>query len=285
MWRRGSAVACVLAAAVLAAAVLAVDAASGQEPPSTSWAWASPAPPSREPFQAPSGVAQRAPFLSLMLPGVGQHTQGRGRKWVYAALEVAAWAYWVDRRGAGFSLRDEYRDVAWERARLQAGTRVDGDFEYYERLTKWTRSGTYDRDPIGSGVQPEADPGSFNGSIWLRARQLFFSGRGDVPRDDPAYAAALGYYEERAYRTEFLWDWSGAQGAQQEFAELISESDDRFRRATTALGVVLANHLISAVDAFLVERGRRAPLRVDVAPGGGLGGLGWSVRVRLFVLR
>ena len=67
----------------------------------------------------------------------------------------------------------------------------------------------------------------------------------------PGYGMALQYYRDRAYGEAFLWDWSRDPDARLELGDLIQESDDRFRQATVVLGAVLANHLASAVDAWL----------------------------------
>jgi hypothetical protein len=63
-----------------------------------------------------------------------------------------------------------------------------------------------------------------------------------------------------------LWDWSAALGAQSEFSGLVEASDSRFRQATTLLGVVLANHLLSAGDAFVSSRRGPGAARIRVVP-------------------
>jgi hypothetical protein len=228
-------------------------------------------------------------LLSLALPGAGQHVLGQNRKWVYLALEVAGWAFWAERRAAAFDYRDRYRDFAWDAGRIQTGTRVDGDFDYYERLTKWARSGEFDADPASEGVQPELDASTYNGSIWSLAAQIFLPPGQSVSETDPAYEAALAYYQERAYGTALLWDWTGAPEGREELARLIRASDSRFGHATTALGVVIANHLVSAADAYLSARGRESPARLRFAPAGALGfgghGRGWLAVVSIGVGR
>jgi len=204
-------------------------------------------------------------LLSAALPGAGQHVLGQRRKWAYLAVEVAAWTVWAERRASAHDYRDRYRDYAWSAARIQSGSRVDGEFEYYETMTKWSRSGSFDADPTVSGVQPEADPGTYNGSIWSLASQIYFPGP-PPPPTDPAYQSALAYYQQRAYDTAFLWDWTTGSGEQGELARLIHASDDRFGHATTALGAVIANHLFSAVDAYLSARGRASPAQLSVVP-------------------
>ena len=174
--------------------------------------------------------AARAAGLSLFVPGLGQHRQGRARKWLFGAVEVLGWAVFFERRASGNDLRTGYRDFAWSNGRLQAGSRADGDFDYYETLTKWTRSGAFDSDPIQPGLQPEADVGSYNGTIWARAQGLFLGGApGQV--GDPGFEQARAYYEDNAYGNGFLWDWSDDAAGQAELSGRIEASDDRFGQA------------------------------------------------------
>jgi hypothetical protein len=228
------------------------------------------------PQQAPA-IGTSA-LLSAVLPGAGQHVLGQNRKWAYLAFETVGWFLYADRRSAGGDLRTQYRDFAWTQARVQQGARVEGDFGYYETLTKWDRSGAYDRDPVVAGLQPENDPAAFNGSIWSRAVLIFPPDPG-ASLGDPSYDSALEYYQQRAYGTEFLWDWTDT-GAQTEYGGLIEESDDRYRQATNVLGVMIANHVVSAVDAFLSARGLPVTTETRVSPFLGAGG-GWTASLRV----
>ena len=131
--------------------------------------------------------------------------------------------------------------------------RTDGDFVYYETLSKWQRSGAFDAEPELPGVSPELDPQTFNGSVWALAIEIFSLDSAD-PLSSPGYAAAIAYYEEMAYGPDFLWDWGSSPAAQGRFTDLITESDSRFRGARQALGLWLANHLVSALDGFVTAR-------------------------------
>ena len=195
-------------------------------------------------------------MASLILPGAGQWMLGQ-RRWIgYAALEAAGWLLFLDRRRDGHRLRDRYRGLAWEAARARfGGIRVDGDFDYYEDLIDFDRSGTFDVDALTPGIQPETDPSTFNGQVWELARGLFFpAGQPDPTPGSPEYERALRFYEERSYGDAFLWDWAGEEASQVEFGSLIHESDEALRRATLLLGIVGANHALSAVDALVSAR-------------------------------
>jgi hypothetical protein len=235
--------------------------------------------------QDPAPTSLAPTFLSLAFPGAGQHALGQNRKWVYAALEVVGWAVFLERRSSGNDYRERYRDHAWDNGRIQSGARIDGDFEYYETLSKWTASGAFDADATLVGVQPEMDTSTFNGSIWSLARQIYIPGGGPVPETDPTYQSALAYYQQRAYGPQFLWDWSPTPGGKDELGSLIEATDARFRQATTAVGVVIANHLISAGDAFLASRGRSLPARLAVVPSGLAWGPSWQAVVSIPVGR
>jgi hypothetical protein len=250
-----------------------------------SWSWtASPVPLQPVPQVTTPGVAKTTAF-SALVPGLGQHTLGQDRKWAYWAVEAIGWVLYVDRHRAGGELRDEYMTFAWDEARIQNGARIDGNFGYYETLSKWNRSGAFDGDPGAPGVQPETDPTAYNGSIWALAMQIFLPGGPGVPESDPQYQRALQYYHDRAYGTDFLWDWTGTGVAQDAYGGLITSSDDRFRQATNVLGAIIANHVVSAVDAYLSVRGIATPSEVRVAPTFGPGGGGWSTWVRIPVSR
>jgi hypothetical protein len=142
-------------------------------------------------------------------------------------------------------------------------------FEYYETMERFAESGRYDRDP-GPALIPEIDPTTYNGSVWLLARRTFWPDP-DAPPDPGslAYMAAVRFYQEHAVGPDFLWSWRDASLEQGVFREAIRRSDDAFRRTQSMLGVLLANHVASAVDALISSRlsaaaGRRAALQMTV---------------------
>lgn len=200
----------------------------------------------RPALPSPGGAAGR----SLVLPGWGQHALGQRRSLAYGVAEAALWVFWGNRRSQGGDLRDAYRDLAWSVARHGSGARTDGDWDYYETLSRWRSSGAFDRNAGAAGIQPEEDATTFNGSVWRLAEGLHFGGTTPEP-GDPRYEAALAFYRDRAYGDAFLWDWTGKDADLDRFKDLIDDSDQRFRQATTGLGAVLANHLLSATDAYL----------------------------------
>lgn len=217
--------------------------------------------PPVESHRSVPGLGEGEAFLSsLVVPGLAQYRQGQ-RRWIaYAGAELLSAALYLGARADALGLRDDYRAFAWSAARagFSSGPPRDGDFEYYERLTRWRTSGLWDADPALEGLQPESDPSTYNGSVWALATDIYNPG-GAAPHGSPAYARALDYYREHGYGPPFLWTWREGSGDQRRFAGLIASSDDRFRDARLALGVLVANHVFSALDGFITARLRALP--------------------------
>ncbi|MGD2120778.1 MAG: hypothetical protein PVJ76_03495 [Gemmatimonadota bacterium] len=199
----------------------------------------------------------RAFLLSAAVPGAGQWYLGQGRWPAYLAVELWAWLQFLDWRREGHDLQDRYRDLAWLVARrVSTGPRTEAGWDYYEALTKFRSSGAFDSDPLVAGVQPEENPSTFNGSIWALARDIYLPEDPQTPVEEGSepYQRAFSYYLSRAYPQEFAWDWGSNRLLQEEYASIIREADDALRSSTSMIGVILANHLLSAVDALVSGR-------------------------------
>jgi hypothetical protein len=233
----------------------------------------------------PSLSPGRAFLYSTLVPGLGQQKLGRGRWLAYLAVEGAAWIAFGRARGSATDRRDEYRNLAWDVGRTFGGARVDGDFPYYEAMEKFETSGAFDTDPVTPGVQPQMDPSTFNGRAWSLATDIHFPpGTNPLP-GDPEYTNALADYQTRAYDEGFEWSWTGQSAAWSDYMDLIESSDRSFRRASQFLGVVIANHLLSGIDAFLTARvpgsgGDQAEARIRLEPNDDRRGLRLVLRVR-----
>lgn len=207
-----------------------------------------------------SRAAERArlwlpPVASLVLPGSGQLLTGRDRGMVYLAAEAFVLSRFLQLTHDAHRGADRYRTLAYAVARRGfAAAQRDTVFEYYETMEKFTASGEFDRDP-GPGLAPEDDPTTYNGSMWLLARRTFWSDPNTPPPPtSPEYQLALQFYRSHAVGPDFLWSWRDAPLEQQEFRATIRSSDDAYRRAQNQLGLLLANHLVSAIDALISSR-------------------------------
>lgn len=197
-------------------------------------------------------------LASALAPGAGQYLLGAGRWVPYAVVEVWAWITYLERRGDARSLGRRYRDLAWSVARrVSVGERRDSVFDYYESMSRFSASGSFDADPRVAGVQPDPDPTTYNGDVWLLARSLFFPGGISYPPGTTQYERALQYYRQHAIPASFAWAWGDSNLEQRVFNELIHQSDDASRTATQILGTILVNHIVSAIDALVLARLQR----------------------------
>ena len=197
-----------------------------------------------------------APIASAIVPGTGQIVLEQDRAIAYLAFEGYAWLrYAADWREARRQ-REAYRDLARAVARAWfPGPKPIGDFEYYERMESFVESGDYDDDPGAFGLQPERDTLSFNGALWLKARRLFWEHPDSVPDQSTGpWNSAIAFYESHAVEPEFRWSWRAAQLEHDLFRRTIERSNDAFRRSVAVLGIIIANHMLSTVDAYVAIR-------------------------------
>jgi len=177
----------------------------------------------------------------------------------YLMTEVFAWTAYVWNATDFRRQRDGYRDLASTVARAGfAEVRPVGDFAYYERMSHYAEAGRYEVE-VGGILDPEPDTTTYNGAVWLLARRTYWHDP-DVPPDTASaeWHRAVSFYQHRAYDQLFRWSWAGAPEEHARFRKLIERSNEANRRSLQALGLVIANHLLSTIDAYIVLRLRQA---------------------------
>ena len=197
------------------------------------------------------------PLASAVVPGYGQKLLAQDRFVAYMAVEAYALAsHFNSKAGADREVR-RYRALARDVARaFVPGNAAIGSWDYYELLEKHLESGVYDRTP-GTGVlSPETNQNTYNGEVWLRARQLSSWPDVTVEPDhgSQAYRAAVAYYATRAVLPEFRWSWHNAQLEKDLYRQSIIRANDYSRDALQFLALVALNHALSMVDAFVALR-------------------------------
>lgn len=213
------------------------------------------------PVVAGSAVREGGPSLfmatlaSAAMPGAGQALLHSRRALAYAGAEVVGLSAYVLQMRGGDRQREKYRNLSRTVARAHFSPNgPDGNWDYYERMEKFTASGAYDATPGGS-IDPESDPTTYNGSIWLLARQTYWRDPNSAPApNSPEYQSSLAFYAKRAVPAELQWSWAGAPDGFQQYRRSIAASNSAFRRAEQTAGLVLANHIFSAVDAYVSVR-------------------------------
>ena len=195
------------------------------------------------------------PVSSAIIPGSGQLLLGQERGAIYLTMEVFLVTRFLAFSGNGRRESDAYRDLAFEVARQPFDPVLrDTTFEYFEQMQKFVESGPFDAG-MGGMVVPPTDERMYNGNIWKLARETFFTNPDSIP--DPGsleYQNALDFYRRRAIGDNFTWSWRNAGLEQDLFRQSIQRSDESFRRASQQLGLLLANHLLSTIDAFVTVR-------------------------------
>ena len=222
------------------------------------------------------------PLASLVIPGTGQLLAHQDRAAVYLAAEALVFSHYLQLEQDSRREGDQFRALAFLVAQRGFATvRRDTIFEYYETMERFDQSGRFDLDP-GPGFAPETDPTSYNGSVWLLARRTFWADP-DVPPPPTSaqYREAVSFYISHAVGPAYQWSWRDAGLQREAFRELIRRSDNAARRAQNQLGLLVANHLISALDALISSglsgvAGRPAELHTSL-----LGARGAAVRLRI----
>ena len=196
-----------------------------------------------------------AALASLIVPGLGQARLHRDRFVAYMAAEAFLLLELKKNRDEQYSNEMALRAIARDVARRNfPGTHPDSVWQYYEKMETYLESGFFSRATSGPTV-PEIDEGTYNGQQWLLARQVF-----GLPLDEPNptgapdYARALAYYESRAIPLAYGWSWDNAQLEKDLFVRAIQRRNDAGQRATLDLIALIANHLISSIDAFSAVR-------------------------------
>lgn len=210
------------------------------------------------PVQPPAGSSAWAIAASAVFPGSGQAILGSDRALPYLAVEAFAWTSYVRHSLEYRRNRDGYRGLAARVARAQfTSVRPNGDFEYYEHMTHYREAGRYEVVP-GGVIDPETDSTTFNGAVWLLARRTYWSNPAVTPdTQSTEWQRAVAFYRARAYDQLYRWSWTHAPQEYSAFIALIGESNDANRRAMLDLGVIIANHVLSTVDAYITIRLRR----------------------------
>jgi hypothetical protein len=230
--------------------------------------------PDSAPPVIPSGVTVPVwrrpwvrPLASLLVPGAGQVLGGQDRGVVYLAAEVLFLGRALALARQGRRERAYFQTLAFDVARSAFTTvRRDGPWEYYEAMGRYVESGAYNL--LGpTGFAPETDTLTYNGAMWLLARRNYFENPDSIPATTSSiYRAALAFYKSRAVTDEYRWSWRDARLEMGVYRQAIQNSDEGYREATNYFGAILANHLVSVVDAFISTRLGKSGVMPHVLP-------------------
>jgi hypothetical protein len=211
--------------------------------------------------------------LSAIIPGSGQLVLGQDRFVTYGAVELLLWLKRANDAREQGRQESEYRALARQVARVHFSTTLpDGDWDYYESMEKWLDSGAFSLSP--TELVPESDATTFNGGRWLLAERNHGVDPAAPVVGGPAYQAALAEYSARAVHPEYLWSWQNAQLEWDLYRRTINKRNDAAHAVGSDVTLLLANHVLSMVDAF-------SSYRLRVSSPSTTGGLALSVSIPL----
>ncbi|GEM_PF-5196394 len=226
-------------------------------------------------------------LLSALLPGSGQLYRGQRRGFAYVAAEIVSVTAWAFFKNEGNNNRDEYIDFARVNAREtlaandpwynviqdRINPNLQGDWDYYEHMRNYRRSGRYDRDLNNdytlTGNLRDLDPeteytDSFNNRQWGIARINYFESDPENPDalvgTSADTVAAKEFYAATATSFDMAWDWGTPEQNPlstvnwNQYKDIIHDANTAFRRASFSLGLLLANHVISTIDSYISVR-------------------------------
>ena len=194
--------------------------------------------------------AERARILlqSLTVPGWGQATLGHRKTGaVFLIAEAGIWGAFT-----AFRVQEHLRTDTYENtAQLFAGIDLDGRDEEFRRI-------------VGSFASSD----EYNQLVVTRiAANLFLR---DV--DNPNLAGYREYIEKHSLSGRDAWDWADIESFRR-FGAQRKDAQRAALRSNTALGLAIANRLLSALHAARLAGQTRPPeprsWRLELTPGPG----------------
>jgi hypothetical protein len=108
--------------------------------------------------------------------------------------------------------------------------------------------------------------------MWSIARTTYWSDpRTPPPAGSLAYEAAVRFYVQNAVPAEYQWSWRSSPLHQDVYRRTVRASNDGFRHAAQDVGAVIANHVLSTVDAYISLRLRLREASDTTASSVGIG--------------
>ena len=160
-------------------------------------------------------------LYSLVVPGMGQLYTGAKHGYLYTAAEVGFLATYFILRNSASNTRDNYRDVVRQHVIFEG----PGSFEDWDPVEDFEHATQYENwNHVYDSEETRARTGKW---YWNDARAF---------KDEPDVDIEF----DSRHRLEAF--------------ELRQKANDTFQRARTFLGLVILNHVISAVEARITTK-------------------------------
>ena len=173
---------------------------------------------------APQKSPNEAFLYSLVIPGMGQLYTGAKHGYIYTAAEVGLLATYFILRNSAVNTRDDYRDVVRECYFYRTRIFIDWNDEDFEHAAQYE---TWDNDYSGEDNA---------------------AGRETLDRTGYWYWMDMNPdYKNTNHRDIPIG--SGSRNYRSKASDLREKANDTFQSARTVLGMVILNHVFSAVEA------------------------------------
>ena len=195
---------------------------------------------------APAKSPGKALFLSALVPGAGEYYAGsRKRAAVFFGLEVLGWALWSSWNSKGDDIEEEFRSTA--RAEWDPQSYIGWRISSRSRFSSLTHALPCSVNVVNDGTDglgdcPESELQQYYELIGKYDQ--FVSGWSDLTDDNgsPVQPSAVDSVESFHSAIRF------------EYEDRRDDSNKYLERASTMAGLILVNHVLSAIDASRVAR-------------------------------
>ncbi len=202
-----------------------------------------------EESSGPSASAKspgKALFLSALLPGAGEYYAGnRKRAAIFFGLEALGWALWSTWDGKGNDIVDEFRATAREEWNPQdyINWRISSRSRF-SSLTHALPCSVYVVTDVVDGLTDCPDKEAQQYYELIGKYDQFISGWSDLTdgNGNPIQPSAVDSVEH--YNSDLRFAYETRR----------KDSNDFLERASTVSGLILFNHVLSAIDASRVAR-------------------------------
>lgn len=180
----------------------------------------------------------RAFLSSLIIPGSGQLYLGAKRGYLYILTEVGMLAAYFVTRSDAENTRESYREHVREHVAFEWPYQASEQFEKWDPIEDYEHATLFD-NWRNVYTERNGEPLDRVGAWYWKDRQAFKDEDREGQHDSP---------EREVART------------------LRDEANDKFERARTFLGIVILNHVISAVEARISAKRSNRLYMSNVTP-------------------
>ncbi len=188
----------------------------------------------------------KALFLSALLPGAGEYYAGnRKRAAIFLGLEALGWALWSTWDSKGNDIVDEFRATA--REEWSPGDYLNWRLSSRSRFSSLTHALPCSLEVVTDGIDGLADCAETDAQQYyelIGKYDQFVSGWSDLSDASGNRVQPTAVDSVENFNSDLRLTYEGRR----------DDSNEWLERASTVTGLILVNHVLSAIDASRVAR-------------------------------